>query len=107
VEALDFRLVYTNGMIRETAVRKAHLGRSARGQDAIEDAREYFRDETRRADDRAFFLKVQDATAAMFDPARFEKRLIQYREADNRSIGDNPEQVVEVTAKKLQLNEGE
>jgi hypothetical protein len=107
VEALDFRLVCTNGMIRETAVRKAHLGRSARGQDAIEDAREYFRNETRIADDRAFFLKVQDATAAMFDPQRFEKRLTQYREADNRSIGDNPEQVVEVTAKKLQLNETE
>jgi hypothetical protein len=59
VEAIDYRSVCTNGMIREAAVRKAHLGRSGvRGLDAIEDAREYFRDETRAADDRAFFLKV-------------------------------------------------
>ena len=42
--------------------------------DAIEDAREYFRDETRRADDRAFFLKVQDAVGAMFNAERFNKR---------------------------------
>src|ERR1043166_4992015 len=63
VEALDFRLVCLNGMIREAAVRKAHLGRGSRGQDAIEDAREYFRLETQQADDRAFFLKVQDASA--------------------------------------------
>ena len=31
VEALDFRLVCLNGMIRESAIRKAHLGRGARG----------------------------------------------------------------------------
>jgi hypothetical protein len=107
VEALDFRLVCLNGMIRETAVRKAHLGRGARGQDAIEDAREYFRTETRAADDRAFFLKVQDATAAMFDSARFERRIQQYRDAGERVIDADPVAVVEVTAKRFGLNETE
>jgi hypothetical protein len=109
LEALDYRLVCTNGMIRETAVRKAHLGRGARGQDAIEDAREYFRSETRAADDRAFFLKVQDAAAAMFDQKRFDARLLQYREAGERQIASaaDPVKVVEVTAKRFGFTDGE
>jgi hypothetical protein len=109
VEALDYRLVCTNGMIRETAVRKAHLGRGARGQDAIEDAREYFRSETRQADDRAFFLKVQDATAAMFDQRRFDDRLLHYRDAGKREIPAtaDPVKVVEVTARRFGFNDGE
>jgi hypothetical protein len=107
VEAMDFRLVCTNGMIRETAVRKAHLGRSARGQDAIEDAREFFRTETRIADDKAFFLKVEDAVGAMFNQARFDKRIEQYRAAGELKIERQPEEVVEVTAKRFGLTDGE
>jgi hypothetical protein len=108
VEALDYRLVCTNGMIREAAVRKAHLGRSGtRGTDAIEDAREYFRDETRAADDRAFFLKVADAVRSMFDPVRFAARLDQYRDASARRIEVDPIRVVDATAKRLALTDGE
>lgn len=107
VEALDYRLVCLNGMIREQAIRKAHLGRGSRGQDAIEDAREYFRTETRQADDRAFFLKVQDATASMFNPERFAKRLLQYQEVSTRNIDADPVAVVEITAKRFGLNDGE
>jgi len=108
VEALDYRLVCLNGMIREAAVRKAHLGRSGlRGLDAIEDAREFYRNETRVADDRAFFLKVQDATGAMFDPARFTARLAQYAEAAAEPIGADPVKAVEATAKRFGFTDGE
>ena len=107
VEALDFRLICLNGMIRDQAIRKAHLGRSARGQDAIDDAREYFRTETRVADDRAFFMKVVDAVGAMFNQDRFDKRLDQYREAGQRTIDRDPVEVVEVTAGWFQLNDTE
>lgn len=107
VEALDYRLVCSNGMIREQAIRKAHLGRGSRGQDAIEDAREWFRTETRIADDRAFFLKVQDATASMFDALRFEKRIQQYKDASERKIEADPIKVVEVTAKRYGFNDSE
>lgn len=107
VEALDYRLVCLNGMIREAAIRKAHLGRGARGQDAIEDAREFFRTETRQADDRAFFLKVQDASAAMFDALRFNKRIEQYRDVSERIITVDPVAVVEVTAKRFALPDAE
>lgn len=108
VEELDYRLVCLNGMIRAAAVRKAHLGRSnGRNGDAIEDAREYFRDETRKADDRAFFLKVGDAVGAMFNSERFNRRLDQYREAGARTIDADPVAVVEVAAKRFELTEGE
>jgi hypothetical protein len=95
-------------MIREAAIRKAHLGRNGRnGSDAIEDAREDFRDETRRADDRAFFLKVQDAVGAMFNAERFNKRLDQYRDAGERAIDKDPVAVVELAAKRFDLTDGE
>jgi hypothetical protein len=107
VEELDYRLVCLNGMIRDQAVRKAHLGRNGRAGDAIEDAREYFGDAKRKADDRAFFLKVGDAVGAMFNAERFNKRLDQYREAGTRAIDADPVAVVEVAAKRFDLNEAE
>lgn len=108
VEALDFRLVCLNGMVREQAVRKAHVGRgNGRQLDAIEDAREFFRDETRAADDRAFWLKVTDAVGAMFDTGRFERRIEQYRELSERKITADPITVVEATARKLDLTQPE
>lgn len=108
VEALDYRLVCLNGMIRETSVRKAHLGRQGgRGHNAVEDAREFYRTETRKADDRAFWLKVQDAVSAMFDQRRFDARIEQYREAAERVIEANPVGVVETTARKYCLDGGE
>lgn len=107
VAALDFRLVCSNGMIREHAIRKAHLSRGSRGQDAIEDAREFFRDETRLADDRAFFLKVQDAVGSMFVEDRFLERIEQYKEASERKIEADPVEVVEMARNRYQLNEGE
>lgn len=107
VQALDYRLVCLNGMIRETAVRQAHLGRGARGMDAIEDAREYFKPETRLADDRAFFLKVRDAVSGMFDPVKFNARISQYIEATEKPITGEVEAVVEVTAKRFGFNDSE
>lgn len=106
IEALDFRLVCWNGLISSTAIRKAHLGRSS-GLDAIEDAREYFRTETRQADDKAFFLKTRDAIGAMFDAAKFESRIGKYREAQAIEIKTEPEEVVELVSKRFGFSEGE
>jgi hypothetical protein len=107
IEEMTYRLLCLNGAIHEAAVRKTHLGRSAGGLDAIENAREFFRDETRLADDRAFFLKVRDATGAIFDPARFNKRLLQYQDATTRIIESDPVKVVELAAKRFDLNDSE
>jgi hypothetical protein len=107
VAYLDFWLVCLNGMIREQAVRKAHLTRGARGELAIDDAREYYRTETRKIDDKAFFMKVQDTVGAIFDQGRFEKRLDQYRESTGQLIVKPVEDVLEVTAERFSLNDGE
>jgi hypothetical protein len=50
---------------------------------------------------------VQDAVGAMFNAERFNKRLDQYREAGARTIDADPVAVVEVAAKRLDLNEAE
>jgi len=107
VAAMDYRLVCLNGMIRESAVRQAHLGRGSRGGDAIEDAREFFRPETRLADDRAFFLKVRDAVGSMFDADKFNLRIAQYREANQKEVTGEPEAVVEVLSKRFGFAESE
>ncbi len=107
VQSLDFRLACLNGMISEQAIRKAHLGRGSRGQDAIEDAREFFRDETRIADDRAFFLKVQDAVSAMFNQVRFDERIKKYAASTAVAIEADPVKVVEVTGARFGWNDVE
>jgi len=98
VEALDYRLVCLNGMISEVAVRKAHLGRT-KAYDAIEDARDYFRSETRALEDKTLWMQVQDATGAMFNQDRLNVRLDKYRAAGEKQFASRPvEDVVEVTA---------
>jgi hypothetical protein len=106
VQYLDFRLVCLNGMIRERAIRKAHLGRTARGVDQIEDAQEYFRDETRALNDAAFFSSVGDVVRGMFDKERFERRLRQYAGIAEIEIAD-PVATIELTSKKFGFNEEE
>ena len=106
IEEMDFRLQCLNGMIRAALVAKAHLGRSS-GYDALEDAREFFRTETRIADDRAFFLKVEDAVGATFNQDKFNARILQYAAAAATPIEADPIKVVEFTAKRFNLNEGE
>jgi hypothetical protein len=43
----------------------------------------------------------------VFDPARFQARLDQYRAAGERRIEADPVRVVEATARRLTLTEGE
>lgn len=108
VEELTYRLVCLNGAIHAAAVRKAHLGRGAgNGHDLLEDAQEYFRDETRAAADRAFWLQVQDASAAVLDGDRLRKRLLEYQGAAERKIEADPVEVVEVASKRFGLNDDE
>lgn len=104
VEALDYRLVCLNGMISEVAVRKAHLGRT-KAYDAIEDARDYFRSETRALEDKTLWMQVQDATGAMFNQDRLNVRLDKYRAAGEKQFASRPiEDVVEVTATRYGLS---
>ena len=108
VEPLIYRLSCENGMIAlDFSVRKHHVGRRSRGDDELEGAREFFRDETRIADDRAFFLKVRDTVDAALTEATFGKIVAKLREATELRIEADPVKVLERVQEKFSLNDNE
>jgi len=110
IEPLIYRLACLNGMVMpDYSLKKYHVGRNKKGMELTEDAAaEFFRDETRKADDKAFFMKVQDLVAAALEQTKFEKIIERLRDAHEQKIESTDlTKVVEVTQKKLQLSEGE
>lgn len=105
VEPLVYRLVCLNGMISNTAMRKYHVGRA--NDDANEGAIEIFRDETLMADDKAFWMKVQDTVRASLSDTMFKKALEQIQIAQGMIMEDSPVKVIERAAKSFGFNEGE
>lgn len=105
VEPLVFRLVCQNGLIsQDFAQKRYHVGRQAEG-DA--EAYEIFRDETLAADDKAFFMKVQDTVRTAVDKAKFSLVVDRMRFAAGQSAGDDPVKAVEVLADRFQFNQAE
>lgn len=107
VEPLIYRLVCTNGLVspdRSTRNRFTHLGRAAAD---TPDAYELFSDETLEADNRAFFLKVQDLVRDAVDRTRFERLVDQMRETTLREIEGNPVKTVELLTDKFKLQQSE
>jgi hypothetical protein len=105
VEPMIFRLVCLNGMIQADAgLRKHHVGR---GHDLEDAAIQYFKDATRRADDKAFWMKVRDVVSASMDQVRFEGLVDRLRDAADRQITGKPSKVVEVVAKRYLWNDDE
>jgi hypothetical protein len=87
-------------VMKQAAMKKYHVGRSSTADDAME----IFRDETRQADDRAFFLKVQDVVGAAFSRDQFLLAIAQIRDAAKDPIrSDDLPKVVEITVKELAL----
>jgi hypothetical protein len=104
VEPLIFRLVCLNGMIaQDHSTKKYHVGR------AVEDDEAYslFSDETLKADDTAFFLKVADTVRAAVDIAKFGQIVQRMREATEQRIEGNPVAVVEVLGDKFGYSQDE
>lgn len=105
VQPLVFRLVCKNGLIAsDHALRKTHVGRIL---ESSEESVVLFKDDTLRADDQAFFLKVRDVVEAAVSDATF--RLVAERMQRTKGIpliGD-PVKSVEVLANRYALNEGE
>lgn len=105
VEPLVYRLVCLNGMIGSTAMRKYHVGRGADSND--DGAMEIFRDETRIADDKALWLKVEDVVRSSVSEANFDTLVTSMQEALQVRMEASPVQVVENVAKAYRLNEKE
>jgi len=105
IEPLVYRLVCLNGMIAaDHAMRKYHVGRSSGDVNLAE---EFFKDETRKADDKAFWLKVRDVIRGSFNADIFEKIVNSMREATERVISADPVKVVETTQKRFGFTDSE
>ena len=105
VEPMIFRLVCSNGMVAaDASIRKYHVGR---GHDAGDLAEEFFRNETRVADDYAFWLKVADVVRGAFNKEVFERLAKKMTDATKDAIEADVVDVVEVVQKKFQLTDGE
>ena len=105
VEPLLYRLVCTNGMIvNDAKMRRTHVGR---GSGQFEGVSEFFRDATREADDRAFWMKVRDVIGAAFSTMGFEKFVHKFAASAADKIEGDPMKVVEVAQKQWSLSDGE
>lgn len=107
VEPLVYRLRCLNGMIvGDYSLRTAHIGRSGNGN-GFEGAAEFYRDETRQADDRAFWLKVRDTVDATLDAVRFAQIAKTLTEASRRALEGDPVKAVERVAEVHGFTDGE
>ena len=102
VEPFIVRLVCMNGMVREHAFKKAHLGRSLAVSD---DSIELLSDATLRLGEKAFWAEVKDVVKACLDPALFAREVDKLKAAADRKITNfNLQEVVEMTCRAVGLN---
>lgn len=105
VQPLLYRLVCRNGLIAsDRSLRKTHVGR-ALGTD--EEAVTVFRDDTLRADDKAFFLKVRDVVQAAVSEASFRQTAQKMQRTLHIPLVGDPIKTVEVLANRYLLNDTE
>lgn len=104
IEPFLLMLSCDNGMVMETALRQAHLGRNVAG----DDIEELLSDATKALDDKAFFSKVRDVVIGSARPEVFERAVNKLREADGHAIKllDLPI-VVERTLKEIGVSANE
>lgn len=103
IEPSVFTTWCTNlAILAQAAMKKYHVGRAFEADSNLE----VFRDETRKQDDLAFWMKVADVTDAAFDAKIFEAAVAQIKAAAKTPITstDLPK-VVDVTVKQLALPE--
>lgn len=105
VQPLLYRLVCRNGLIAsDRALRKTHVGR-ALGTD--DDGITVFKDDTLRADDKAFFLKVRDVVQAAVSETTFLQAAQKMQLTLGIPLIGDPVKTVEVLAQRYALNDNE
>ena len=104
IEPLIYRLVCKNGLVlKDYTQKKYHVGRQVEGDGAYE----LYSDETLKADDKAFFMKVQDTVKVAADEAKFIMAVDKLKESMDIPLGKDPVKEVELLADKYQLNPNE
>lgn len=105
VQPLLYRLVCRNGLIAaDRSLRKTHVGRSL----GIEDeGLQVYQDDTLRADDKAFFLKVRDVVQAAVSEASFRQTAQKLQKTLKIPLVGDQVKTVEVLAQRYTLNDVE
>lgn len=105
VQPLLYRVVCSNGLIvPERTLRKTHIGRALGAEDT---GVQVFQEETLRADDRAFFLKVRDVVQATVSQATFSEAARKMQSTMGVRLAGDPIKSVEVLAQRYDLSDGE
>lgn len=105
IEPMIYRLSCKNGMISaDHSLRKYHVGKM---EDGGEGSYEFFRNETRQADDKAFWMKVRDIVEGSLTEVLFNQIVDKMRKAKGIAIVNDPIKAVEVLSKQHGLNEEE
>lgn len=104
VEPLIYRLACSNGMVmNQFGLKRNHVGRKSV---VDQDVTEFYRDETRRADDKAFWMKAQDTVRATLDQVKFSLIVDAIRDTTKNEI-THPIKTVENLSNKFDLSENE
>lgn len=106
ISPMVYRLACRNGMISGSALRRYHVGKRITGGDG-DDPYEYFSDETRQADDRAFWLKARDTVRAAVTETTFNRLLDNLRDAAGSEPIERPTEGIRELAKRFSFTEGE
>ena len=105
VQPLLFRLVCRNGLIAaDRSLRKTHVGRTLGTED---EGIQVYQDDTLRADDQAFFLKVRDVVRAAVSEATFLQTAHKLQKTLRIPLVGDPVKTVEVLAQRYTLNDAE
>lgn len=105
VVPLVYRLSCLNGMImNDFGIRRHHVGRH---HDEVENFSEFYSDATRKADDKALWLKVQDTVRATLNEVHFRTIVNSFKEASKREFTGKPVQVLDNISARYLLSENE
>lgn len=107
VETSIWDHVCTNlAIFGQRAMKKYHTG-SRTGGALGDDVFHLLADDTRKATDKAVWMQVRDIVRGAFDEAKFDADIKTITDMTEQPIDGDPMAVVEVTAKKFRLTEGE
>jgi len=105
IQPLVFRLKCKNGLVAsEGTMRRAHIGRVLESTD---DGATIFQDDTLRADDTAFMLKVRDVVRQAVSETTLRLVVDRMRQTTGIVIEGSPVRSIEILADRYALNEEE
>jgi hypothetical protein len=105
VQPLLYRLVCSNGLIvPDRALRKTHIGRPLGGEEGDV---EVYQDDTLRADDQAFFMKVRDVVQATVTETAFLEAARKMQATMGVRLAGDPVKSVEILANRYAMSDSE